>query len=88
MSVSPRPGTLPCATLQEIAGRILERAKAAATVLSATGPQNSKRGLRARLPRNPQRETLRPISRDKDGPDPLLVAARLGKTRLIDNHGV
>ena len=33
-------------------------------------------------------ETLAPISSVKDGPVRILVAARLGKTRLIDNVGV
>ena len=33
-------------------------------------------------------ETLAPISSPKDGPIRLLVAARIGKTRLIDNVGV
>jgi pantoate--beta-alanine ligase len=33
-------------------------------------------------------ETLAPIASAKDGPIRLLVAARLGKTRLIDNIGV
>jgi len=33
-------------------------------------------------------ETLVPIASGKDGPIRLLVAARLGKTRLIDNIGV
>jgi len=33
-------------------------------------------------------ETLAPISSAKDGPIRILVAARLGKTRLIDNVGV
>src|SRR5262249_26714845 len=33
-------------------------------------------------------ETLVPIASAKDGPIRLLVAARLGKTRLIDNIGV
>jgi pantoate--beta-alanine ligase len=33
-------------------------------------------------------ETLAPISSVKDGPVRLLVAAKLGKTRLIDNVGV
>jgi pantoate--beta-alanine ligase len=32
--------------------------------------------------------TLAPISSVKDGPIRILVAARLGKTRLIDNVGV
>jgi len=33
-------------------------------------------------------ETLAPISSVKDGPIRILVAARLGNTRLIDNVGV
>jgi len=33
-------------------------------------------------------ETLAPIAAAKDGPIRLLVAARIGKTRLIDNTGV
>ena len=33
-------------------------------------------------------ETLVPIESPKDGPMRLLVAARLGSTRLIDNIGV
>ena len=33
-------------------------------------------------------ETLAPVSSPKDGPIRLLVAARLGRTRLIDNVGV
>jgi pantoate--beta-alanine ligase len=33
-------------------------------------------------------ETLAPIRSAKDGPVRLLVAAKLGKTRLIDNVGV
>ncbi|MDO9060438.1 MAG: pantoate--beta-alanine ligase, partial [Bradyrhizobium sp.] len=33
-------------------------------------------------------ETLAPIASVKDGPVRILVAARLGKTRLIDNIGV
>jgi pantoate--beta-alanine ligase len=33
-------------------------------------------------------ETLAPIASAKDGPVRILVAAKLGKTRLIDNIGV
>jgi pantoate--beta-alanine ligase len=33
-------------------------------------------------------ETLAPIASIKDGPVRLLMAARLGRTRLIDNIGV
>jgi pantoate--beta-alanine ligase len=33
-------------------------------------------------------DTLAPVRARADGPIRLLVAARLGKTRLIDNHGV
>jgi pantoate--beta-alanine ligase len=33
-------------------------------------------------------ETLAPVRSIKDGPVRLLVAAKLGKTRLIDNVGV
>ena len=33
-------------------------------------------------------ETLAPVASVRDGPIRLLVAARLGKTRLIDNTGV
>jgi len=33
-------------------------------------------------------ETLVPVASAKDGPIRLLVAARIGKTRLIDNIGV
>ena len=33
-------------------------------------------------------ETLAPVTSAKDGPLRILVAARLGKTRLIDNIGV
>jgi pantoate--beta-alanine ligase len=35
-----------------------------------------------------QADTLAPIASVKDGPVRILVAARLGKTRLIDNVGV
>ena len=33
-------------------------------------------------------DTLAPIASVKDGPVRILVAAKLGKTRLIDNVGV
>jgi pantoate--beta-alanine ligase len=33
-------------------------------------------------------ETLAPVASMKDGPVRLLVAAKLGKTRLIDNVGI
>ena len=33
-------------------------------------------------------ETLAPIASVKDGPMRILVAAKIGKTRLIDNIGV
>jgi pantoate--beta-alanine ligase len=33
-------------------------------------------------------ETLAPIASMKDGPVRILVAAKLGKTRLIDNIGI
>ena len=33
-------------------------------------------------------ETLAPVASVKDGPVRILVAAKLGKTRLIDNIGV
>ncbi|HEY7973374.1 MAG TPA: pantoate--beta-alanine ligase, partial [Xanthobacteraceae bacterium] len=33
-------------------------------------------------------DTLAPVRARGDEPIRLLVAARLGKTRLIDNHGV
>jgi pantoate--beta-alanine ligase len=33
-------------------------------------------------------ETLAPIASAKDGPVRILVAAKLGKTRLIDNIGL
>jgi len=33
-------------------------------------------------------ETLAPVASMKDGPVRILVAAKLGKTRLIDNIGV
>ena len=33
-------------------------------------------------------ETLAPVASGKEGPLRLLVAARIGKTRLIDNIGV
>lgn len=33
-------------------------------------------------------ETLAPVGTTKDGPMRILVAARLGKTRLIDNVAV
>ncbi len=33
-------------------------------------------------------ETLAPIASLKDGPMRVLVAAKIGKTRLIDNIGV
>jgi pantoate--beta-alanine ligase len=33
-------------------------------------------------------ETLAPIASMKDGPVRILVAAKIGKTRLIDNIGV
>ena len=33
-------------------------------------------------------DTLAPVRARANGPIRLLVAARLGKTRLIDNHGV
>jgi pantoate--beta-alanine ligase len=33
-------------------------------------------------------ETLAPIASLKDGPMRILVAAKIGKTRLIDNIGV
>jgi pantoate--beta-alanine ligase len=35
-----------------------------------------------------QAETLAPIRSIKDGPVRLLVAAKIGTTRLIDNMGV
>jgi len=49
--------------------------------------------VRSRLGATPARgsrhaETLVPVKSIKDGPVRLLVAAKVGKTRLIDNVGV
>jgi pantoate--beta-alanine ligase len=72
----------------ELCAEKIAKSRSTATILSE-GREAIERGgfvldyLEAR-----HAETLAPIASIKDGPVRLLVAARLGKTRLIDNIGV
>jgi pantoate--beta-alanine ligase len=73
--------------LRESAARIK-----AGQPIAATMTQNRKAieraGFRLDYLEARHAETLQPIRSRKDGPVRLLVAAWLGKTRLIDNIGV
>jgi len=62
--------------------------RAIATILSEGREAIERAGFKLDYLEARHAETLAPISSAKDGPVRLLVAAKLGKTRLIDNVGV
>lgn len=74
-------------TLKSCAGRIAGGAPIAAT-LAAGRRTIAGAGFKLDYLEARNAETLAPVKSLKDGPIRLLVAARIGRTRLIDNLGV
>jgi pantoate--beta-alanine ligase len=66
----------------------IAKGRAVATILSEGREAIERGGFTLDYLEARHAETLAPIGSIKDGPIRLLVAARLGKTRLIDNVGV
>jgi pantoate--beta-alanine ligase len=73
--------------LKDCAGKIA-RGKFAARVLDEGGGAIERAGFVLDYLEARHADTLEPIASVKDGPIRLLVAARIGKTRLIDNVAV
>lgn len=69
------------------AGKIA-KGRPVATVLAEGREAIERAGFRLDYLEARHAETLAPVASAKDGPVRLLVAARIGKTRLIDNVGV
>jgi pantoate--beta-alanine ligase len=76
-----------CRVLKQCAARI-KRNEPPARVLSEGGAEIMRAGFRLDYLEARHARTLAPISSRQDGPIRLLVAARIGKTRLIDNIAV
>ena len=68
--------------------RKIKAGKRIATVLSASRRKLERAGFSVDYLEARHAFTLEPIARRGDGPIRLLVAARIGKTRLIDNIGI
>lgn len=73
--------------LVHCAGEI-ERGQLLARVLDEGGAEIERAGFALDYLEARHADTLRPVTARKDGPIRLLVAARIGKTRLIDNIAV
>ena len=73
--------------LKDCAGKIAQGALIA-RVLDEGGAAIEQAGFTLDYLEARHAQTLQPIEATQDGPVRLLVAARIGKTRLIDNIGV
>jgi len=73
--------------LRDCAGKIAQGALIA-RVLDEGGAAIEQAGFTLDYLEARHAQTLQPIEAAQDGPVRLLVAARIGKTRLIDNIGV
>jgi pantoate--beta-alanine ligase len=73
--------------LKECAGRVA-RGELIAQVLDEGGAEIERAGFALDYLEARHADTLQPVASLKDGPIRLLVAARIGRTRLIDNVAV
>jgi pantoate--beta-alanine ligase len=66
---------------------LIKQGRPIATVLGRGRKEIEQKGFVVDYLEARHAETLKPVRRAQDGPVRLLVAARIGKTRLIDNIG-
>ena len=91
MSISRRPNGETAPTLYRVlkeCAAAIAAGKPMAAVLDGGRAAITRAGFALDYLEARHAETLAPVGSLKDGPVRLLVAARIGKTRLIDNVGV